>query len=341
MSLFDRYTSAESVDAMRVFLGLSKRNFMRDAGFTDARTAKTGLGRLPKYEEAPLRALEEKVNAKAARCETKHTTFGERLQIARDYAGYSDAQIAAHLSVSREIVRRWGENINRSTRVTELAEFLSVPEIWLLEGGAENLPANTHLGVRVGQEAKDYREQLYGLTQTVLSSLPDDATESYTQAFIEWEVFNTFELAQTARRAGGRWQIVANRLLFAPWQPIEDRGLVRRYWTDEVEAIIQDELATKPSVFGAWKAIAERCKAMGLSESEYPKKITLHKRVEKEREKAEQFGVDLNAVIAAAVAEHAEPEVDSDAEASADAEVLASAAAETDSSADAPSAESA
>lgn len=302
MSLFDRYTSAEYVEAMRAFLGISRRNFMRDAGF--AATRNKEKGRLPKYAEEPLRALEEKVNAKAARCEALDSTFGERLTIARDYAGFSDADIAKALGVSREIVRRWGDNINRTTRTGELAQVLSVPQAWLEQGGEYNLPANTHLGVRVGEEAKQFREHLYGLTQAMLAELPDEVTESYAQAYIEWAIFNRFELAQAARRAGGRWQIVSNRLLFSPWMPIQERGLTRRYWTDEVESIIQEELAAKPTVFGAWAAIDARCKAMGLSQDEYPKRITLHKRIEKERERAEQFGVDLNEVVAAAVAEH-------------------------------------
>jgi transcriptional regulator with XRE-family HTH domain len=320
MSLFDRYTESEYVDTLRVFLKESRRNFMREAGFTDARTAATGMGRLPKYEEAPLRALEERVNAKSARCEAPDTTFGERLQIARDYTGYSDSQVADALGVSREMVRRWGENMNRSTRIAETAELLSVPEAWLEHGGEENLPANSHLGVRVGgvyyeDEAKKivkfvgenaaYREQMYAMTQAVIAELPDEVSESYMQAYIEWQVFNRFEMATAARRAGGRWQIVANKLLFAPWHPIEERGLVRRYWSDEVEAIIQEELAEKPSIFGAHKAITERCKALGLTEDEFPKRISLHKRVEKERDRAQRYGVDLNDIIAKAVEEHA------------------------------------
>lgn len=319
MSLFDRYTNAEYVDAMRVFLDEPRRDFMKKAGFTANRGS--DIGRLPKYDEVPLRALEDRVNAKAARCEASDTEFGERLMLARDYAGMSDSDIAKALGVSREIVRRWVANINGTSRITELAQLLSVPEAWLEKGGEQYLPANSHLGVRVGgvyfkDEARKvpsfigenaiYREQLYALTQSVLSELPEEATESYTQAFIEWAVYNRFELAQAARRAGGRWQIVSNKLLFSPWMPIQERGLTRRKWSDEVEAIIQQEMDSNESVFGAWAAIEAKCKALGLSEDEYPKRITLHKRVEMERKRAEQFGVDLNEVVAAAVKEHAE-----------------------------------
>lgn len=322
MSQFDRYTSAERVDAMRVFLAEPRREFMKKAGFISPRKTGSGKGRLPMYAEAPLLALDARVNAKAARCEANDTTFGERLMLARDYAGMSDSQVAAALGVSREMVRRWVANINGTTRTTELAELLGVPEVWLTQGGEQNLPANTHLGVRVGGvyykevdgkrvvshvgENARCRERLYSLTQSVLAELPDDATESYTQAYIEWAVFNRFELAQWARRAGGRWQIVSNRLLFSPWIPIQEHGLTRRLWSDEVEAIIQEELATHPTVPAAHAAIAARCTALGLSSSEFPKQITLHKRLEKERERAELYGVDLNEIVAAAVQEHAD-----------------------------------
>lgn len=306
MSLFDRYSSADYVDSMRVFLGESKYRFMQDAGFTEDRRAETGLGRLPKYDVEKLRAVEDRVNAKAARCEASDTTFGERLEISRDYAGYTDTIIAKSMGVSRELVRRWNKNINNTTQADQLAEFLSVPEEWLRHGGEAYLPANTHLGVRVGELSRELREQLYGMTLTVLSEIPDEATESYMQAFIEWAIFNRPEMSRVARQAGGRWQIVGSSLLFSPWQPIEARGLVRQYWSEEVEEMIQEELANQPTVTEAHAALVVRCEAKGLSKDQYPKLITLHKRVEKERERAEKFGVDLNDVVAASFEEHAE-----------------------------------
>ncbi len=328
MSQFDRYTSAEYVEGLRAFLRISRQNFMRDAGFT-AHLPEDRKGRIPKYPEAALRALEDQVNAKAARAEADDTTFGERYALARDYAGLNDAQVGAQIGVSREIARRWAAGTNQTQRTAELSQLLGVPQDWLEHGGEQYLPANSHLGVRVGGVYKDergnttfvgeaakYREQLYALTQSILAEVPDDANESYTQAYIEWAVCNKFELAQVARRAGGRWQVVANTLLFAPWVPIHEHGLQRRAWSDEVEAIVQEELAANPSVFAAWKKIDERCQAMGLKVAdrkenvvgEYPTRIALHKRVEKERLRAEQFGVDLNDVVAAAVAQHAPQE---------------------------------
>lgn len=299
MSQFDRYTVTEYVEALRSFLDLPKRNFLREYGFVEEADTQR-KGRLPKYPEAPIKALEKSVNEKAARAEAPDTTVGERFRIARDYLGLTDAQVARDMGVSRELVRRWGADVHRPAVMKELAELLNVPQAWLEDGGEENLPANSHIGVRVAEEALQWREQLYGLTQAVVAELPDSADESYAQAFIEWSVFNKFELAQAARRAGGRWQIVSNTLLFAPWVPIPEHGLSKRFWSDEVENIIQEELATK-TVYGAWDAMRARCEAMGLGPDEYPKRISLFKRVEKERGRAEKFGVDLNDVVAAAV----------------------------------------
>jgi transcriptional regulator with XRE-family HTH domain len=300
MSQFDRYTVTEYVEALRSFLDISKRNFLREYGFVEDADAQR-KGRLPKYPEEPIKALEKAANEKAARAEALDTTVGERYRIARDYLGLTDAQVARDMGVSRELVRRWGADIHRPNVMTQLAELLNVPQAWLEDGGEENLPANSHIGVRVAEEALQWREQLFGLTQAVVADLPDTADESYAQAYIEWAVANKFEMARAARRAGGRWQIVSNTLLFSPWVPIPEHGLSKRFWSDDVEAIIQEELAAKPSVYGAWEAMRARCEAMGLGPDAYPKRISLFKRAEKERARAEKFGVDLNDVVAAAV----------------------------------------
>lgn len=303
MSQFDKYTKPEYVEALRVFLHESKRDFLRKSGFEREPDAPP-VGRLRRYKTEPILVLEQLVNEKAARSEAPDTTLDERFKLARDYTGLTDAQIAREMTVSRELVRRWGAGINAPTRLPELAQLLNAPLKWLEEGGEHNLPANSHIGVRVGAEALHWREQLYSLTVDVITEVPDHADESYTQAFIEWSVFNRPEMANVARRAGGRWQVINNTLLFSPWVPIAEHGLTRRFWSDEVEAIIQEELGTKPSVYAAWGALSERCKALGLADDEYPKRISLHKRVEKETARADQFGVDLNEVVAAAVAKN-------------------------------------
>lgn len=299
MSQFDKHTTAEYIDSLRVFLGEPKRDFLVRAGFVKEGEQRTG--RLTGYDPVALKALESRVNEKAALAESYDTTLGERYLLARDYQGFSDAKVAKHLGFSRELVRRWGKDISAPSCMPELAELLNVPLKWLQEGGEHNLVANTHLGVRVGEESLQWREALFSLIQTELSELEEAEDEQYIQAYIEWAVFNKPELATAARLSGGRWQFINNSLLFAPWVPIPERGLVRRYWSDEVEEIIQEELNTQHSIYAAWEAIRVRCTALGLSEDEFPKRISLHKRVERERDLAEKFGVDMNNMISAAV----------------------------------------
>lgn len=297
MSQFDKYTRTEYVETLRKFLKISKAGFLQEQGFVTERSPGR-KGRLPAYEESAIKALEEKVNEKAKLAESKSTTFGERYKLARDYLGVTDAEVARQLGVSREVVRRWGLDLHLPSKVEELAAVLNVPVLWLLHGGAEKLPANSALGVRVGEENLLWREELFGLTQTILSELEGDLPEGYIQAYIEWMVFSNPNLAQAARKAGGRWQVYNGSLLFAPWVPIPEHELTRRFWSDEVEDIIQEELMSKPSVYSAFKSIEKRCQEKGL---QYPKKISLHKRVSSGRERAEKFGVDLNSIIAEAV----------------------------------------
>lgn len=326
MSQFDRYTNTEYVEALRVFLAVGKRNFLREAGFIgedgkpvnkpqvkgDEDTAEKDeedsgprKGRLPRsaYEGEQVAALEEAVNQKSARCESTDTTVGERFRLARDYLGLTDSDVARGVGVSRELVRRWGKDMHPPSKMNELATVLNVPVDWLAHGGEQYLPANSHLGVRVGEEAKLWREQVYSLTLEAISELPDgaDQDEDYIRAYIEWAVHNKPALSVAARRAGGRWQLVNGSLLFSPWVPIPEHGLSRRYWSDEVEAMVQEELANQPTVYRAWEELRRRCEAMGLSEDEFPKRISLHKRVEKEKARAEKFGVDLNDIVAASV----------------------------------------
>lgn len=305
MSQFDRYTVTEYVEALRAFLDISKQNFLREYGFVE-NADEPRKGRLPKYKEEPIKALEAMANEKAARAEATDTTIGERYRIARDYLEMNDSQVARGLGVSRELVRRWSADVHRPNDMQALSELLHVPVEWLESGGEDALPANSHIGVRVGDEAMMWREQLYGLTLTAVAEIEDSEDEAFTQASLEWKVFNDPAMKQAARRAGGRWQVTSNTLMFAPWVPIPEHGLSKRYWTDEVEAIIQEELAEKPTVYGAWEAIRSRCEAMGLGPDEYPKRISLHKRVEKDRLRAERYGVDLNDTIAAAVEKYSQ-----------------------------------
>lgn len=317
--MFDRYTSPDYVEAMRAFLALPKRTFLEDYGFVAAveqqkaeKRAEKGLppkddskprqGRLGSYPPEPIARIERMVNEKAALVESPDTTFGTRLQLAKDYMGLTDAELARAMGRSRELVRRWCDNKNRPRDIPSLAAYLQVPVRWLEEGGESHIPANSFLGVRVGDEMRQYREELFSKTQELLLEIPSDE-EGYMQAYVEWAIHARSELSVLARRCGGRWQVSNGVLLFAPWLPIPPHGLSKKLWSDEVEELISEAFATSSSVFGAYNKLVAECEARGITE--FPKRISLHKRVDKERERAERFGVDLNDVIAKSVRQYA------------------------------------
>lgn len=288
MSQFDCYTNTQYVQVLRRFLKLPKANFLRTTGLTDIPAAGR-KGRLPRYSDAAVQALEDCVNAKARRAEkSSSTNVGERYVIARDYLGASNSEVARLIGVSRELTRLWSAGMHRPSDLVALANTLDVPVTWLEFGGEESLPADSHIGVRVGFEALHYREQLYGMTTAILADIPYDAGEGQIQELIEQSVMNSPVIAKLARRAGGRWQLVGGTLLFSPWVPIQEHGLARRYWSDEVEAMIEEELSRKSSVYGAWHALKFRCEERGLK---YPKLVSLRKRKGKARERAEKFGM--------------------------------------------------
>jgi transcriptional regulator with XRE-family HTH domain len=288
MSIFDYYQQGQTREKYRSFLALPKGRYKHQLGFNQ----EGSKGK--RYPEEAMRQLEALVNEKAARAESTDTTPGERYRIARDYQGLSDAQVAREMGVSRELARRWGADLNRIVDLPKLATLLDAPEAWLQYGGEASLPADSHIGVRVGDEARGCRETLYGMTSAMLADLPEDATEDDLRVYIEQAIFSKPWLAKAARQAGGRWQGAGGMLMFAPWVPLEDHGLTRRSWSDEVEDIINEELSTKHSTYAAWHALKARCEPKGL---EYPKLISLHKRVEKERERAERYGVDINELV--------------------------------------------
>lgn len=308
MSQFDRYTATEYVEALRSFLGIKKQGFLRENGFTEE-SAPRRRGRLPKYSQEPIKVLEQKVNERAALAESKDSSLAQRISIARDYLGLTDTELAKSMGLSRETVRRWAENISKPSLVDlyRLADILEVPGIWLEQGGEEHLPANSTIGVRVGDEAKALKNELYDISLSQISDMPEDADLAYIQTYLEWAVINKPEIARLARRAGGRWQVsetshvIQHPVVFAPWVPIREHGLGKRLWSDEVESMIQEELSKNSSVYSAWKKLAKRCTAQGLTPEDYPRKISLYKRLEHERDRIDRFGVNMNETVQAAI----------------------------------------
>lgn len=306
MSQFDKYSEADYVEALRSFLKIKKTGFLKDNGLLPE--GHTGQqGRTGAYQDAAIEHLENEVNIKAQRAEAVDTSMGERLKIARDYKGWGDSDVGRALGVSRETVRLWSENIHPVPDIPTVSQLLDVPVNWLESGSDMHLPADSHIGVRVGNERALHRENLYARTLEIIPEIPETADLEYAQAYIENKVKTDKDLSRLARRAGGRWQIYKGTLVFAPWLPIEEYKMSRKLWSPEVEAIIVEELASKPTVYGAWKSLEARCKAMGLSEKKFPQKISLYKRVENERKRIEKFGVNLNEAIAEAQQKCAKP----------------------------------
>lgn len=306
MSQFDNYSAAKYVEGLRVFLKKKRQGFLVENGiFPESHTGKPG--RAARYVDEAVEKLENEVNLKAEKSESVATTLGERIRIAKDYKKFSDADVAKYMGVSRELVRLWSENTHVPGDIQKLAQVLDVPTVWLEFGGEMHLPANSHIGVRVGQENFMYRETLYAKTIELIPSIPEDAGLDYVQAFIEYQVNTDPASSKFARRAGGRWQVMNGTLVFAPWVPIEAHQLTRRIWSHEVEAMIAEELSTKPSVYGAWASLRARCLAMGLTEDQFPRKISLHKRVEKERARIAKYGLNLNQTIKSAVEKCSKP----------------------------------
>ena len=306
MSQFDKYTTTELVESLRVFLCIKKKGFLRDYGFVDSETTPK-RGRLPRYKAEAVDALIIHANEKSEWAESICTSIGERIRIARDYLSLSDASLGRNLHVSRELVRLWRADVHKPTDMLKVANELKVPLSWLETGQQDGLPANSHIGVRIGSEALKYREQLYAMTLKEMDSLAESADLPSIHVHLESAVNSNIHMAKLARRAGGRWQHDGKSLVFAPWVPIREHGLSRRYWSDKVESIIEAELSKNKSVYAAWGAIQKQCKDLGMTPAMYPKKISLYKRLEKERNIENTFGIDINMQVKHSLSQQLQP----------------------------------
>ncbi|MDK9725981.1 MAG: hypothetical protein OEL88_13990 [Sterolibacteriaceae bacterium MAG5] len=302
MSMFDAYTTTEAVEIKRQFLGAPKKDFLRNAGLVP-NVAKRHVGRHRRYDESALKLLDDMINAKAVAAETART-IGERIQLAIDYQLGTDAHVGREMGVSRELVRQWRTGIAIPRDTAKLAATLKVPEAWLVHGGEENLPADSHIGVRVGNESMRYRTILREQTEALLDGAQKGGATADIQAFIEAKIRSDARLMQIARRAGGRWQLnpLARHddvFVFAPWQPIHEHGLTKRYWSDDVEALIAAKMASGKTVYAIARELKHECEANGWK---YPTRLALYKRISTMRERIVKFGVDLNDVVAMACA---------------------------------------
>lgn len=285
--MFENDSKESYLKAMLRFLRTSRAHFDREgggSGDSQARRARRAV------TAELLRSVEADVNQKSSRVESLDTTFGERYRLARDYVGLIDAEVARRLDVSREIVRQWSNDLARPrvTRLAELAMLLEVPVSWLESGSLSQLAANSRLGVRVGADRTVWKETLYALTVRYLGDCCDEVSEEKCNESIGVAIDSMEEMKHAARKAGGRWLMAAGRLVFCAWRPLKYQGPKRRLWPAETELIIEAELSRNGSTYAAWQVIRERCTEAGLP---YPKRVTLHKRVQRKRAHEERFGV--------------------------------------------------
>lgn len=285
--MFENDSKESYLKAMLRFLRTSRAHFDREGGGSgDSQARRTRRAVTAEL----LRSVEADVNQKSSRVESLDTTFGERYRLARDYVGLIDAEVARRLDVSREIVRQWSNDLARPrvTRLAELAMLLEVPVSWLESGSLSQLAANSRLGVRVGADRTVWKETLYALTVRYLGDCCDEVSEEKCNESIGVAIDSMEEMKHAARKAGGRWLMAAGRLVFCAWRPLKYQGPKRRLWPAETELIIEAELSRNGSTYAAWQVIRERCTEAGLP---YPKRVTLHKRVQRKRAHEERFGV--------------------------------------------------
>lgn len=186
-----------------------------------------GSNNLKIAADTPVAANEKEVveslhNRKAARCEADDTTFGERYQLARDYKFFSDMDVAENLGITLEVIQRWCANLEKPANLFSLGKLLDAPVRWLEDGGRHNLPADSHIGALAGEPGLYWRERLLAKTQLLMLEVPDEADPNYVTTYIEECVTVRTELADAARRAGGRWRIEGSGLIFVPWSMKQD-----------------------------------------------------------------------------------------------------------------------
>jgi len=306
MSQFDSHKKVQYIDTLRSFLGISKAEFQQKFSLysEDASNVQPRRDR----NVALISLLEENANKKAARVEAPDTDFAERYNLAKSYMRLFDSDVARAMQVSREWARSWGTGKAHPTDMEKLSIVVQAPLAWLRDGNVDVLPANSTLGLRVGAENLEWRRALFDMTQAVLAELDATLDDDFLQAHLEWAVFYKPQMAHAARRAGGRWQVSDGQLVFAPWVPLQPKKPKQADlpWSDEIEAIIQEELENNKRPTIAGQRIKERCLALGYSEEECPKQVTVFKRAAKKKAHIERFGADLNAVVAAAVQKYAQ-----------------------------------
>ena len=102
MSQFDKYTTSQFVESLRVFLCIKKQGFLKNYAFFGADVI-LKPGRTPHFKKEAVDTLIFQANEKAMKAESGLTSMGERISIARDYMAFRDGlnnslrnEVAAH-----------------------------------------------------------------------------------------------------------------------------------------------------------------------------------------------------------------------------------------------------
>lgn len=283
MTMFDARSVHRYCANLRRFLKMSHAQFLSATGQPQL----TRSGKPKRYPSGAVDYLECLVNNKAAECESPETSVARRLRIVMDYKHMCDAVLGRKLNVSRSAVSLWvsGKHEPAAHRADLIAQVLEVPVDWLLLGDAECLPADSHVGVRVGTEAILWRVELREITRDLAGGESD---EDAFNVRVEQLCADSAEFRSVSRKAGGRWLAIEGELVFAQWDPLEPEQLQRRYWPDALEAKLE-ELSGQGGTMtiSIWRQLKAWCDEQGY---QCPKPITLYQRERKLREHRKKYG---------------------------------------------------
>lgn len=113
------------------------------------------------------------------------STLGERISVARERAGLSQAELSKALAIKSDMLENWENDAAepRANRMTMLAGILGVSAGWLLYGIGEGVPApsnekpteqlsDDHLAERLLTELRD-AQQMQGMIAKRMARIED------------------------------------------------------------------------------------------------------------------------------------------------------------------------
>ena len=70
---------------------------------------------------------------------------------------------------------------------------------------------------------------------------------------------------------------------------------MKRFWSDEVEALIAEKMSSGKSVYAASKELTNECSQRGWR---CPVKISLYSRLQAKRERIKRYGINIKSIAA-------------------------------------------